>query len=266
MAIKIGVMDSGAGGLTILQSIRAALPQADLLYFADQAYAPYGAQSNGFISQRLVTIAEYFVAQGCQLMVVACNTATVAGIAELRAATSLPVVGVEPAVKPACSTSLRKRVTVLATLATSKSRRLNDLIDTWRFDTEVSILASTTLASLIDDMPHSLSAVREEVCRIADVVMENNSDTLVLACTHYPLIKELFDEVLSEVVIVEPSKGVTAQVLRLLPSGSVKAVTTSEASADQGQLLLLTNARGAPKKALEYWATPALGDVVSIEL
>lgn len=261
MSVKIGVMDSGAGGLTILQSIRTALPHADLLYFADQAYAPYGAQSNEFITQRLIRIAQYFTKQGCHLMVVACNTATVAGISDLRAACQLPVVGVEPAVKPACSSSLRKRVTVLATLATSKSRRLNDLIDTWRFDAEVSILASSTLASLIDAMPDSFDRVREEVCRIADLVIESQSDTLVLACTHYPLIKEMFDEVLPEVVIVEPSKGVAAQVLRLL---AVEVVSDSVSS--HGSLSLLTNRDGEAKAALAYWATPALGAVTVIDL
>ncbi|SBS31813.1 Glutamate racemase 2 [Marinomonas aquimarina] len=258
MSIKIGVMDSGAGGLTILQSIHAALPQADLLYFADQAFAPYGARDNDCIAQRLITIADYFVRQGCQLMVVACNTATVAGIAKLRAATSMPVVGVEPAVKPACSSSLCKRVTVLATLGTSKSRRLNDLIDTWRLDTQVSIVASPSLASLIDAMPQSLLAVRAEVQRIAELVQQNQSDTLVLACTHYPLIKEMFDEVLPDVVIIEPSKGVTAQVLRLLQDGHHES--------GEGRLSLLTNVDGEPRHALQYWATPALGDVLCIEL
>lgn len=265
MAIKIGVMDSGAGGLTILQSIRAALPQADLLYFADQAYAPYGAQSNELITHRLITIAQYFAQQGCQLMVVACNTATVAGISHLRAATQLPVVGVEPAVKPACSCSLRKRVTVLATLATSRSRRLNDLIDTWRFDTEVSILASPTLATLIDCMPQSLESVRHEVRRIADLVMSNQSDTLVLACTHYPLIKEMFDEVLPNVVIVEPSKGVTAQVLRLL-SSDLESQGEGRSESVHGVLSLLTNTEGEAKQALAYWAAPVLGEVDFIDL
>lgn len=260
--MKIGVMDSGAGGLTILRSIRTALSHADLLYFADQAYAPYGAQSNEFITQRLIRIAQYFTEQGCQLMVVACNTATVAGIGELRAACQLPIVGVEPAVKPACSSSLRKNVTVLSTLGTSKSRRLNDLIDTWRLDTEVSILASDTLASLIDTMPDSLEKVRSEVRRLADLVIQSQSDTLVLACTHYPLIKEMFDDVLPEVVIVEPSKGVTAQVLRLLPSEEVMNLSSSQA----GQLSLLTNVDGEAKQALAYWATPALGDVTVIDL
>lgn len=265
MSVKIGVMDSGAGGLTILQSIRSALPHADLLYFADQAYAPYGAQSNEFITQRLIRIAQYFTEQGCHLMVVACNTATVAGITDLRAVAQLPVVGVEPAVKPACSRSLRKRVTVLATLATSKSRRLNDLIDTWRFDTEVSILASETLASLIDSMPHSLDKVRVEVERIAGLVHQNQSDTLVLACTHYPLIKEMFDDVLSEVVIVEPSKGVTAQVLRLLASETDNDLTAPKVF-QIGNLSILTNMDGEAKAALAYWATPALGAVTVIDL
>ncbi|WP_082866191.1 glutamate racemase [Marinomonas gallaica] len=261
MTIKIGVMDSGAGGLTILQSIHAAIPQANLIYFADQANAPYGQQTPLFITRRLIEIADYFIAQGCQMMVIACNTATVAGITELRQSISIPVVGVEPAVKPACSSSVCKRITVLATQGTSISKRLNDLIDTWRFDTDVEVLASASLATLIDSMPTSLSELKEEVARIAEQVLSNKSDTLVLACTHYPLVKNLFDEVLPLVSIVEPSRGVTAQVQRLIAIHDVPigAECRSEVS-------VLTNGSAQLKASLSYWVDPLMAQVTYIHI
>jgi glutamate racemase len=251
VAIKIGVMDSGAGGLTIFRSIHAAIPHADISYFADQAYAPYGAQPPTFIVNRLIKVADYFINQGCQMMVVACNTATVAGIAELRSSVSIPIVGVEPAVKPACSSSRCKKVTVLATLGTSKSRRLNDLIDNWHLDTEVDVMASENLASLIDGMPESVEQVKLEVRSISDKIMANKSDTLVLACTHYPLIKEMFDEVMPDVAIVEPSRGVTAQVQRLMED-LLKSADT-DALEKRGQLRIETNGSDDACASLSFW-------------
>lgn len=262
MSIRIGVMDSGAGGLTILQSIHAVVPKANLIYFADQANAPYGQQSPAFIVQRLIEIADYFISQGCQMMVVACNTATVAGISELRQSVSIPIVGVEPAVKPACSTSICKRITVLATQGTSVSKRLNDLINTWHFDTEVDVLASSSLASLIDAMPSSSACLRKEVLRICEHVREKQSDTLVLACTHYPLIKGLFEELMPQVVIVEPSRGVTAQVQRLI----AKHGLASTASMERGDVKILTNGSTDLKASLAYWINHLVSDVESLAL
>ncbi|WP_067100624.1 glutamate racemase [Marinomonas atlantica] len=261
MTIRIGVMDSGAGGLTILQSIHAAIPQANLIYFADQANAPYGQQTSVFITRRLIEIADYFIAQGCQMMVIACNTATVAGITELRQSISIPVVGVEPAVKPACSSSICKRITVLATQGTSISKRLNDLIDTWRFDTDVEVLASSSLATLIDSMPTSLSELKEEVARIAEQVLSNKSDTLVLACTHYPLVKNLFDEILPLVSIVEPSRGVTAQVQRLIDIHGMSLEKNNE-----GGVSILTNGSIHLQRSLSYWINSLITRVTYIQI
>nr|WP_239090173.1 glutamate racemase [Marinomonas ostreistagni] len=255
-------MDSGAGGLSILRSIHQALPHADLLYVADQAYAPYGDLTPSTIQQRLVAIGQFFMAQGCQMMVVACNTATVAGIQYLREHLTIPVVGVEPAVKPACSVSQRKRVTVLATPTTAQSARLIDLIDTWRADSEVAIVASACLASLIDQMPMSEASLEQEVQAICAGVLAHESDALVLACTHYPLIVEAFVRRLPGVNIVEPSKGVTAQVLRLLQAQGEPCL-----SADRlGSLSLLSTGSKEAQVALAYWADGLAKEVESISV
>ncbi|MAF16856.1 MAG: glutamate racemase [Marinomonas sp.] len=251
MSTKIGVMDSGAGGLTILKSIQKNLPNIELIYFADQAHAPYGAKSDAFIVDRLLVVADFFKSQGCCVMVVACNTATVAGIQTLRAKTDLPIVGVEPAVKPACRRSSRKRVSVLATEGTSKSLRLNELIETWRFDTEVQVLASKCLASLIDEMPSALSVAEQEIVRVSTIVKEHQSDALVLACTHYPLIKNMFEVALPGVEIVEPSEGVTAQVRRILLS---QGHALSDDFLDDANVAIFTNGAVGFQKSLSYWS------------
>ena len=254
MSIKIGVMDSGAGGLTILRSIQHAIPHAELLYFADQANAPYGSKSDHFITNRLIAIAKYFREQQCDVMVVACNTATVAGISALRAQLILPIIGVEPAVKPACLNSHRKHISVLATLATSKSQRLNELIENWRFDTSVQVISSPTLASLIDEMPESHEQIEQELDRLSQLIKEHKSDALVLACTHYPLIMEMFSDVLPGIQIVEPSQGVTAQVRRVL-SRIKPGSFDNEVIKDQGPVSLLTNGREDFQSCLKFWST-----------
>lgn len=263
MPVTIGVMDSGAGGLSILTSIRAALPAANLIYFADQAFAPYGDLTPDIIQQRLARIGHFFSEQGCQMMVVACNTATVAAIASLRAQLSIPIVGVEPAVKPACSASRRKRVTVLATPTTAGSVRLLDLIDTWRAESEVTVMASQSLASLIDQMPQSEYALEAEVKRICEAVQAQESDALVLACTHYPLIGERFAAYLPNVSIVEPSRGVTAQVLRLLQRHNL---CDEALNGEKGTLILQSSGQQAAINSLQFWAQALTSSIEPITL
>ena len=121
----IGVFDSGLGGLSVLAAIAHALPRADLVYLADTAHVPYGDKDDVFIRARVLTIGRYLDAQGCTLIVVACNPATAAAVAALREALpNVPVVGVEPGVKPAAAASQSGRIAVLTTPSTARSARL----------------------------------------------------------------------------------------------------------------------------------------------
>lgn len=252
MTIKVGVMDSGVGGLTILKAITSAMPSADILYFADQNYAPYGNLTAPEIVERLVRIGEYFLQQGCHAMVVACNTATVVSIRHLRSSIQIPVVGVEPAVKPACSYTRKKSVSVLSTPVTAASSRLNDLINTWRQDADVEILSSATLAFLIDHMPTSQVEVNLEVQRICAQVLDHRSDTLVLACTHYPLVRAYFEQYLGEAVsILEPSVGVAAQVVRVTSYKEANNLLVSQA--ENSGLMVQSNGNPAQLEALSHW-------------
>ncbi|NVK75201.1 glutamate racemase [Marinomonas sp. CT5] len=215
--MKVGVMDSGAGGLTILNAINQKHPYLDLVYLADDAFAPYGSKSVEQLEERLVKIARFFEHEKVSAIVVACNTATVAAIDALRASTSLPIIGVEPAVKPAFRLSKKRRVAVLATPVTAQSKRLNQLIELWKADSHVSIMSSSTLAFDIDAWPQSKDKVSETVQQLSQQMMAESIDTLVLACTHYPLVKNVFEQFLgSECEIIEPSEGVTAQLIRRL--------------------------------------------------
>ncbi|MDB4836913.1 glutamate racemase [Marinomonas sp.] len=215
--MKVGVLDSGAGGLTILNAIHTKCPYLDLLYLADEAYAPYGNKSIAQLQDRMIKISRFFESENVSAIVVACNTATVAAIDVLRASTHLPVVGVEPAVKPACRLSKQRRVAVLATPVTAQSARLNELIDLWQADSHVTILSSDTLAYDIDEWPESEKKITLTIQDLAQKMQADSIDTLVLACTHYPLVKPLFESALGpNCEIIEPSAGVTAQLIRRL--------------------------------------------------
>src|SRR5574340_1478524 len=127
-ARPIGVFDSGMGGLSVLRRIRAELPAEDLFYVADSGHAPYGGKSLQYIERRCLAISDFLVERGIKALVVACNTATAAAVATLRARYAMPVVGVEPAVKPAVERTRSGVVGVLATASTVQSARLAGLI------------------------------------------------------------------------------------------------------------------------------------------
>src|SRR5690606_32359267 len=139
----IGVFDSGAGGLSILASVHALLPAEHLVYVADSAHAPYGPKGEVFIRKRSDAIMQYFLTRGVKAVVVACNTATAAAIAGLRARQSLPIIGVEPAVKPAAQASRSGVVGVLATSGTIASDKFVHLQS--RFHDHVEIITNPCL-------------------------------------------------------------------------------------------------------------------------
>nr|NIU62727.1 glutamate racemase [Stutzerimonas stutzeri] len=134
----VGVFDSGVGGLSVLREIRRRLPHESLLYLADSAHVPYGEKSPEYIRERCRIIAAFFVEQGAKALVLACNTATAAGVTELRELyPDLPIIGMEPAVKPAAAATRSGVVGVLATTGTLKSARFAALLDRFAGDVRV---------------------------------------------------------------------------------------------------------------------------------
>jgi len=267
--VKIGVLDSGAGGLTILNVIRKKIPALDLLYFADSAFAPYGEKSPEQIQSRLIKIGEFLEKQGVDAIVVACNTATVVAIDVLRAHTHLPVIGVEPAVKPAFRVSKKRRVAVLATPLTAQSHRLKELIELWRSDSQVQIMSSPTLAFEIDQWPASEVVVDKLVKELCQHMLEAEVDTLVLACTHYPLVKQIFIRYLGEnCEIIEPSEGVTAQLYRRLQEAYPYEVQGLARSEHRGSIELVSTKDIVKAQSLRCWVEDQTApiDVRSVSL
>jgi len=210
---RIGIFDSGVGGLSVMQAVRARLPQAELLYAADTAYAPYGDRSEEFLCDRSERIARFLQDQGAQMIVVACNTATAAAVARLRATwTSLPVVGVEPGVKPAVAASAAHRVGVLATTRTLASEKFRHLAEAHADGATLVLQPCPGLADAIESADDS--AIDLLVQRYCAPLRDAGVDVAVLGCTHYVFARELFERALPGVRLVDTADAVARQTAR----------------------------------------------------
>ena len=256
-AAPIGVFDSGAGGLSVAAAIRAVLPAQPMIYFADTAYAPYGLRSDQEILARTRACCTALLAHRVAALVVACNTATANAIDDVRSWAPVPVIGVEPGLKPAGAATRNGTVGVLATRATLASRRYRDLL--YRVGGQLPAVrfvehAAVGWVELVEsgdvDSVHARTLVRQAVQPLLDA----GADTLVLGCTHYPFLRRAIEAVAGDVHIVETGPAVARELQRRLdgggPAGAAAAVPWQfESSGDTaafaelaGKLLALVSA------------------------
>ena len=214
----IGVFDSGVGGLSVLGEIRALLPQESLLYVADSGHVPYGEKSPDFIRERSQRIAEFLLGQGAKALVLACNTATAAAIAELRGRyPQLPIIGMEPAVKPAAAATQSGVVGVLATTGTLKSAKFAALLDRFANDVRVITQPCPGLVEQIEAGELDSEATRALLSGFVQPLLAEGCDTLILGCTHYPFLKPLLRTLVPESVsLIDTGAAVARQLQRLL--------------------------------------------------
>lgn len=215
---RIGVFDSGVGGLSVLRAIREQIPQADLVYVADSANAPYGERSDSFISERSHVISGFLIQQKVDAIVVACNTATAVAVHSLRQSQpGVPIVGVEPGIKPGITHSKNKVVGVLATPGTLASAKFKALVQSCGPDANLVLQACPGLAKEIEagalDRP-KLRALIEEFCQ---PLIQAEADTVVLGCTHYPFAADLFQQTLGpQVTLLDTAHAVARRTAALL--------------------------------------------------
>jgi len=213
----IGVFDSGLGGLSVLAAIARALPAADLAYLADTAHIPYGDKPDDFIRGRVLAIGCHLVSHGCHALVVACNTATAHAVTELRHQhPGIPVVGIEPGVKPAAQTSRTGRIAVLATEATARSERLVRLIREHAGKITVDVEPcpgwATRVETLHLDGPELASEIRTRLLPLLDA----GADRIVLGCTHYAFLAPIMEPLVrGRAELVDVADAVARQVCRL---------------------------------------------------
>lgn len=221
----VGVMDSGVGGLSVLAEIQRLLPNESLLYVADCGHVPYGEKSPDYIRQRCRRIAEFFQAQGAKAMVLACNTATVAAVADLRELyPHWPLVGMEPAVKPAAAATRSGVVGVLATTGTLQSAKFAALLDRFATDVQVITQPCPGLVERIETGDLTSPQLRQLLLGYVQPLLAAGCDTLILGCTHYPFLRQLLTEMVpADVAIIDTGAAVARQLQRLLAAQALLA-------------------------------------------
>lgn len=214
----VGVFDSGVGGLSVLGEIRARLPAESLLYVADSGHVPYGEKSPEYIRARCRQIADFLLGEGAKALVVACNTATVAAVAELRERhPELPIVGMEPAVKPAAAATRSGVVGVLATTGTLKSARFAALLDRFAHDVRVVTQPCPGLVECVEQGELQAPQTRALLAAYVQPLLAAGCDTLILGCTHYPFLRPLLRELVpAGVELIDTGAAVARQLERLL--------------------------------------------------
>lgn len=218
MEQAIGVFDSGIGGISVLQKIREQLPHETLIYVADSGHAPYGNKPREFIEARAFAISEFLVSQHIKALVVACNTATYAVAEKLRAHfTNVPIFAMEPGIKPAVLATRSGVIGTLATENTLSSEKFKKLVDEFAGDKKVLIQPCYGLVELIERGDLTSQQTRALLEKYIHPLLEQQVDTLVLGCTHYPFVRELIAEIAgNNVTIIETGEAVAKHVAKRL--------------------------------------------------
>ncbi len=228
----VGVFDSGVGGLSVLREIRSSLPAQPVLYFADQANVPYGIRQLEEVRTFARGISRYLLELGAELIVVACNTASVAALHTLREEFSpIPFVGMEPAVKPAVEQSQTGRVGVLATEATFHTSMYASVVE--RFAQGVTLYEDPCpgLVAQVEMGDLSGADTRQILERALLPMMAKGVDTIVMGCTHYPFVIPLIKEIVGEEIrVIDPAPAIARQVRRVLEANNLLAAGKRSAS------------------------------------
>lgn len=227
----VGVFDSGVGGLSVLREIRHLLPHEQLLYVADSGHVPYGDKSPEFIRERSRQIADFLLEKGAKALVLACNTATAAAIVSLRETyPQIPIIGMEPAVKPAAAATRSGVVGVLATTGTLQSAKFAALLDRFAGNVRVITQPCPGLVECIEAGELDSPATRELLRALVAPLLAEGCDTLILGCTHYPFIKPLLRQLVAESVrLIDTGEAVARQLHRVLVQRHLLATQRSTA-------------------------------------
>jgi len=233
----IGVFDSGVGGLSVLRAIHQLLPTDHLVYVADSGHAPYGDKSDAHITERTLTVGAWLARCGVKALTVACNTATVVAVQALRAQTQVPVVAIEPAIKPAVARTRSGVVGVLATQATVQSASVARLCAQYGGDARIVLQACPGWVEQVEQAdlhsPQTDALLRRDV----EPLLAQGVDTLVLGCTHYPFLRDTLTAIAGpNVTLIDPAEAVARELARRLdapaphpgPRGRVQFLTSGD--------------------------------------
>lgn len=237
MKAPIGILDSGLGGLSVLREIRALLPDEPLLYVGDSAWCPYGPRPVEEIRKRVFAISDYLLSQRVRMIVVACNSATIAAVESLRANYPVRFTGMEPAIKPAATLTKTGTIGVLATEASRAGEKYHKLVDQHATGLRVITRPAPEFVELVEQGKLSGPLAEAAIEMHVRPLLDEGADVLVLGCTHFPFLRPLIEKAAGpDIAVIDTGAAVARQVQRLLPASDqaacqdVRILTTSDLS------------------------------------
>lgn len=218
----IGIFDSGVGGLSVFREIKKVLPEQSYIYYSDNAHCPYGEKSREYIIDRAREITRFLLGKGCEIIVVACNTATAAAIKTLREEFPVKFIGMEPAIKPAAHMTRTGVVGVLATAGTLKATKYIDTREKWAADIRIVEHIGQGFVELVESGKVCGPEAEEVVKASLLPLLEAGADTIVLGCTHYPFLIDTISKVAGErfperpVTVIDPAPAVARHLIDVM--------------------------------------------------
>lgn len=218
----IGVFDSGIGGLTVLKKIVEILPNEKYIYYADTDNVPYGTKPKEEVKEYIKNAVEFLISKNVKAIVIACNTATSIAVNELREKYSIPIIGIEPAVKPAVENRGNKKVLIMATPTTIKEEKLKYLLESLNAEKYVDLIAMPKLVEFAENKEFESDSVKKYIKeQLKEYNLEDYSE-LVLGCTHFPFFKKVLTKVFPETTqIIDGSKGVANRLKNILEENNL---------------------------------------------
>lgn len=243
----VGMFDSGVGGLSVLKTFREMAPDESLVYFADTAWFPYGPRPAAEVRKRSFAITQRLMEAGAKMIVVACNTASAAAIADLRDAFPVPFVGMVPGVKPAALSSHSGNVIILATEGTLDGELYSRVVEEFARGTRISAVPGVGLAEMVEDGLAGTERVKDALRAILGPAIARGADTVVLGCTHYHFLADDIREVFPGVAIVDTSEAVARRAVQVLEDGGMRAESGRPGTLD----VIVSGDRDAFRLAME---------------
>lgn len=215
--MQIGFFDSGIGGITVLHDALRMLPNEDYIYYADTIHVPYGSKPKSIVKRHVLKAAEFIVQKGVKALVIACNTATSVAIEDLRKRYSIPIIGMEPAVKPAIASNTKKRILVTATTLTLKEEKLKNLISSLDRKDRVDLLPLPNLVQFAENADFDAQIVLPYLTKELNAFDLSQYETIVLGCTHFIYYKNVLKKMLPpDINIIDGNTGTVKNLKHIL--------------------------------------------------
>lgn len=263
---RIGIFDSGLGGLSVQAALKHRLPHASLLYVADSGFAPYGTKTPDEVLARSRYIADFLMQQQIDALVIACNTATAAAAKALRASIGVPVIAMEPGLKPAIAASQNGQIAVLATRGTLASQQFSQLRHRYADHIDLAEVPCAGWVTLVENGKAETAEADQLIADTLATVKQAGVDTLVLGCTHFPFLRAAIQKAMPDATLIETADAVAAQVERRLPAAPAFDLPQANRYWSSGDLAKAALVKQLCGEKIELESLPSPADKEGIRL